>query len=233
MNFARAVNVRSVKKYHDRKVDGNMINITRRAFHLWYLLGNPDHSVEGDLLRFIDDSDGVHYGRQGRRFILELLPTQSFYHAHRKEREFNRARVKKGTLTDPTPAHELNRLYKISEHTLVGPIGPEDIEPFRPDGSIPYTCSEANDRQNHIFRDWMQMWDQYQYEMKHHVGDNITQQYIERPLIIGCVAQNMTRRYQVRPFPLRMIPFPRAMNLWIVERRLVHHLILITFVWVL
>ena len=60
-------------------------------------------------------------------------------------------------------------------------IKPEDIEPFRPNVPIPYTPSESNDFQNQLLRDWAQIWDRYQYEMKHHVGCNFTQQYIEHP----------------------------------------------------
>ena len=170
-----------VKKFPDREVEDNVISIARRAIRLRFFLDHPETADNDDHLLFIDDSDSMHYGRQGRRFAHELLSTQSFYHAIRDERDCNRVRVKKGILDYPAPAHEFSRLYKILEETIYGPIDPIDIAPFRPEGSPPYTRSDKTDRQNQLFRDWMQTRCQYRHEMSDTSQAIPMRQFIEHP----------------------------------------------------
>ena len=170
-----------VVKFPKRDVDGKVGAIARRSLRLLFLLRRPETEDKGGRLLFIYDSDAKDYGRQGRRFIQELLPTQSLYRASHAERNYNRFLSKKGTLEDSTPAHEFNRLYKTLEHTAWDPTDPAHMIPFRTRGAAPYTCSEKDERRNQMFRERMQMWGQYKAEMQDASLGNPTHQFTEHP----------------------------------------------------
>ena len=103
-------------KFPNHDVDDKVVAIASRARHLWFFPDRPETADKDDLLLCIDYNEGKYYGRQGRRISQEFLPTQSFYHSSRTERDYNRVRSKKGTLVDASPSHEFGRLYKILEH---------------------------------------------------------------------------------------------------------------------
>ena len=119
------------------------------------------------------------YALQWRRFAQESVPAQSLYRANRAEREFNQSSARKGMLLDLTPAREFSCLYKESGNTL---WGRPDSTPFRANGSTPY-CepTEKEERQNQLSREWMEMWDRYQMELRDPIETNYTQQFIGHP----------------------------------------------------
>ena len=134
---------------------------------------------------FIYDDDAEYYVRHGRRFIQELVGAQSLCRANIEEREFNRSREKMGAIQALTTAREFNRLYKNSDRTVWGHLyGPISL-PFRPQGSIPYTGSEKEVRQNHLFTEWVHMWDRYKIELQNHSEVNYTHQSLNALITIG------------------------------------------------
>ena len=62
-----------------RAVDERILKIGTKSLRIWFLLDNPQTEDKGDLLLRRSDGDSEFYARQGRRFIQELAPAQSFY----------------------------------------------------------------------------------------------------------------------------------------------------------
>ena len=85
-----------VDRFPQHDVDGKVETIARMALRLWFLLGLQDTADNDDLILITDENDARYYGRQGRRFLQELVSNQSFYHSNRAERDHNASGRKGG-----------------------------------------------------------------------------------------------------------------------------------------
>ena len=145
------------KTKHVPEVTPELLDIVRRALHLWFLLDHPQYDERGDLSLF-QEKEVVNYAQQGRDFAKELNVTGNSHKASRKERYAYRSRLKEGTV----PRDEKGRCFcqkgefRMLIKRMRGSIREDDpIEPFRAPGHKPMIrISDEEEGELIDLRDW-------------------------------------------------------------------------------